>query len=275
MASSYSYISKLMKIKASATLIAPVRNVATNIELTVEKLNGILTTVFESYAMVLVESDSSDATVELGLRLQSEGKVTAFKSLGELSPRFPIRCDRIATARNEGLAIARNIKNNQFFLFADFDGPNNSLTAQGILSCFNYSGWSAMVANQYGRYYDIWALRHKIWCPGDCWQEYKELQHEFGPALARWIAVGSRQIHIPPTTKPIKVDSAFGGFGIYRAESIRGAAWCGLNTDGVEVVDWLAFNRSVIGPIAINPMLRNTGPPEHYVNYPSAYKGDQ
>mgnify|MGYP003327104484 CR=1 FL=1 len=30
---------------------------------------------------------------------------------------------------------------------------------------------AAVCANASPRYYDIWALRHRTWCPSDCWQD--------------------------------------------------------------------------------------------------------
>lgn len=260
-----------MTVDVTATLIAPIRDVSEYLEETVVRLNEVLSLVFNRVNIVLVESDSSDRTVPLGLKLLTEKKISFFETMGNLAERHPGRSDRIAVARNRGLSVAKQEFFCDYYIFADLDGLNNSVSLEGILSCFKYTGWSAMLANQYGRYYDIWALRHPVWCPGDCWQDYHKLKLALGERLARWVAVGSKQIHIPSTCRPIEVESAFGGFGIYRAEAVRDAAWCGHTIDGIQVCEWVNFNRSVVGPIVINPMLRNSSPFEHCVDYPTAY----
>lgn len=257
-----------MLIPANVTLIAPIRNVAGSLAQDVIHLNGILSSVFTQVKVVLIESDSTDLTLEIAHHLLAANQVHLVKSLGSLLDRHPVRCDRIALARNSGLAVARENFTTDFYIFADLDGVNQSITVDGIRSCFGYSGWAAMIANQYGRYYDIWALRHPIWCPGDCWVEYNCLLPVFGDKTSRWLAVGSRQITISPSLSPIQVKSGFGGFGIYRSDSVRCAAWSGLTSEGAEVVDWCSFNNCVIGQIYINPKLQNTGPKEHYVDPP-------
>lgn len=257
-----------MKLNKSAILIAPIRNVARYIEATVTHLNTVLGTVFSRVDVVLVESDSADETCARAQTLLASGRISVFESLGSLAERHPIRCDRIALARNHGIQLARDLYTPDFFIFADFDGVNNTLTAEGVASCFRYKGWSAMLANQYGRYYDIWALRHPVWCPGDCWQDYAQLLPSFGDKWAKWMAVGARQIQISAELPPIRVLSGFGGFGIYEASSIECASWSGLRPDGSEVVDWLSFNSKVNGPIFINPAMRNSGPQEHYIPLP-------
>ena len=257
-----------MVIPANATLIAPIRNVSGSLASDLTHLSGVLSSVFAVLKVVLVESDSTDSTLDIAHQLMAANLVHHVRSLGKLSDRYPIRCDRIAIARNSGLAVSREHYSTDFYVFADLDGVNKSITVDGVLSCFRYSGWSAMVANQYGRYYDIWALRHSTWCPGDCWVEYNALLPLFGDKIARWLAVGSRQIAIDSDLPPILVRSGFGGLGIYRSDSVRGSAWSGLTSEGTEVVDWCSFNNSVVGQIYINPKLQNSGPSEHYVDPP-------
>lgn len=250
-------------INAEVVLIAPVRDVESHLRDGVVHLSNLLSSVFRFHKIVIIESDSSDNTVTLAQKLFDSGLVHRFVSLGSMREMYPLRCDRIAQARNVGLSIAREDFRPDYFVFADLDGLNSTLTTEGLLSCFRYTGWAGMLANQYDRYYDIWALRHPIWCPQDCWLDYKALTRTVSPELARWICVGSRQIHIPATHAPISVESAFGGFGIYTAESVRTANWSGVTPSGSEVCEWVSFNRSVIGPIFINPQLQNSTPLEH------------
>lgn len=254
--------------KTDITLISPVRNSSKYLSAEATHLRKILLETFEKVHLVFIESDSSDNTVEIGQALSSEKILDTFISLGELGVKYPYRTDRIAYARNTGLDIAIHKYNTEYIAFADTDGINGSLTSEGVASCFRYSGWSGMIANQYGRYYDIYALRHPIWCPGDCWVQYTELARQLSPELARWVCVGSRQTKISNKTQPIQVLSGSGGFGVFKTDSIRKSSFKGLDKNGKEICEWISFCESVDGGIFINPVMQNTGPAEHYVPIP-------
>jgi hypothetical protein len=109
-------------------------------------------------------------------------------------------------------------------IMVDLDDVIATFKPSQIKYLFEHTEWDALFANCLGKYYDIWALRieRDKWtqlCPFqvidyDCWeavQKYRTRQ-----------VVSQHQISIPVSTPLIPVNSAFGGFGIYKVDKING-----------------------------------------------------
>ena len=254
------------RLSRDVCLISPIRDGEGFLASNVAHLRAQLQAIFKRVHIVIVESDSSDRTVDQCLHLRRNGLISQFFSLGSIADKHPFRSDRIAQARNFGLIQAQHYFRVDFYAFADLDQLNLSLTSSGIASCFRYDSWNGFLCNQRGRYYDIWALRHPVWCPSDCWSDYSRLSRSIGPRLARWMSVGARQIRIPVDSPPISVQSAFGGFGIYRAD-VCFPNWKGVDDSGRQVCEWVNFNKCIGEGLFINPAMTNEGPPEHYVSF--------
>jgi hypothetical protein len=77
---------------------------------------------------------------------------------------------------------------------------------------------AAIFPNQIGPYYDMWALRHQTYCPTDVWEEALDyyIKHQCEDEEAFQAAFARRMFTLPQTAAPLEVDSAFGGFGLYR-----------------------------------------------------------
>jgi hypothetical protein len=93
--------------------------------------------------------------------------------------------------------------------------------------------WDALFANSAGKYYDIWALRSKeLNVMFDCWDFVRHMQHQIGlkQDFAKEIAVKQYQNKIAPDRKPIPVESAFGGLGLYRLAKTAGCVYSGQTT---------------------------------------------
>ena len=123
-------------------------------------------------------------------------------------------------------------------------------------------------ANQSGRYYDVWALRHPLWSPNDCWEEleFRRRYIKF-PELALAYSIRSRMIKIPKNSKWIEVDSAFGGLAIYKSElfSLDGK-YSGLTSEGRKTCEHVEFHKSLTESgkrIFINPRLINARITDH------------
>src|ERR1035437_8914171 len=135
----------------------------------------------KTLSWVVVESDSSDRTLDALRTLEVDVPGFRFISLGSLHETIPIRTQRIAYCRNVYL---EELKSNllyseiDYFVVADLDGVNNLVSAEGFESCWARSGWDVCTANQRGPYYDIWALRHPIWNPNDCFQQLEFLDRK-------------------------------------------------------------------------------------------------
>lgn len=216
----------------------------------------------------IVESDSSDGTIR-ALGQLSELYPLTFQSEGKLRRTMPLRTERIAYCRNQLVDLVRASEFGEidFVLMADLDGLNESISAEGLSSCWEVQApWGVLTANQPNGYYDIWALRHSDWMPGDCWENYRSLEPKFGKKIAKEIAVSSRQIAIPTSARVIEVDSAFGGLGLYRTTAFLSGKYRGTNPDGSEICEHVPFHAQLRGAghrIFINPAFVNSTPQEH------------
>lgn len=217
---------------------------------------------------LVIESDSSDDTVDVLETLCSETENFRYLSLGDLRRTLPQRTARIAHCRNTALdEIAAHYGDVDYVILSDMDNLNTRLTEAGVLSCWSREDWGAVTANQSGRYHDIWALRHEDWCPNDCWRQNAFFtRHGVGYAWARLASVYLKMIRIPQDAPWIEVQSAFGGFAIYTREAITSGRYTGLYPDGSEWCEHVPFHgelRAAGHKVFINPALINTDYSSH------------
>lgn len=246
-----------------------VRNVASTIERDVISIENALGD-FRSVMWFLVESDSEDTTLEQLKSLSSANDKFRFTTLGQIQNLGEPRTVGMAKARNRYLQELKENTEYQtvdILAISDFNGLNSKLAREAITSCFDVQDWDACFANQSGRYYDIWALRHPIWSPNDCWQQldFYRKYYKF-PELALAASVRSRMIRIPRRSEWIEVDSAFGGFALYRPEAIGNAMYEGLTADGKAICEHVPFHanmRKNQKKLYINPNLINTRSTDH------------
>ncbi|QWE10811.1 glycosyltransferase family 2 protein [Polynucleobacter sp. es-EL-1] len=253
-------------ISESTILLAgPVRNASTQIGDDFEHLLSSLNQ-FKKVFCFVVESDSTDDTVE---RLEQFSKAIpnfSFVSIGQLSKTLSKRTDRIAYCRNLVIdAVAQDSKYSDvdFIAMADMDGMNGLVTQEKIAQCWEVDEpWDVITANQLGEYYDVWALSHPYWNPMDCWEQKRKLENILGDKSAQNIAVGCKQAEIDPRADLIEVDSAFGGLGIYTREAFLAGRYAGTDDQagGIDVADHIPFHRELRQKgyrIFINPALIN------------------
>ena len=228
---------------------------------------------------LIIESDSIDKT-SLKLKELSESiDLFRFYSLGGLSERMPLRTQRLAFCRNIYLDEIRGnplYSDFEYVVVADLDGVNNLLTREGVRSCFQSNICDVCTANQRGNYYDIWALRHSVWCPGDCWEAFRYL-NQFSlsaqdAANQLHASVYSKMIVIPENFNWVEVESAFGGMAIYKRNALlaSNSQYIGLNQDGLEVAEHVSLHLDMTQrkyKIFINPSLINTDYTEHSIRF--------
>ena len=91
-------------------------------------------------------------------------------------PLTSYRTKNISNARNMYLDKMRELVNTgydaKYFIAIDMD---NVCSGQMDLDVFKRAmgredQWDSVSFNRHG-YYDIWALRHEFWQPGDCWRQ--------------------------------------------------------------------------------------------------------
>ena len=214
---------------------------------------------------LVIESDSSDKTIDTLRDLEKEIPGFRFISLGPLAQQMPIRTQRIAHCRN---AYLDELKSNPLYadidyvVIADLDGVNNLVSSDGFASCWLRSDWGVCTANQRGPYYDIWALRHHLWSPNDCWRQYHFLlAMKANREAALWASMYTKMITIAESNDWIEVDSAFGGLAIYRRHALDDVFYSGLDETGGQVCEHVSLNSQIRSRgyrIFINPRLINT-----------------
>jgi hypothetical protein len=151
---------------------------------------------------------------------------------------------------------------------ADFNNLNNKLTATAIESCFVNNSWDVVSANQRGRYYDVWALRHPQWSPNDCWEQHAFYRKYMKfPESAITFSMRSRMLRIPRDEAWIEVDSAFGGLAIYKSSILNSnAKYSGITSEGKRICEHVPFNLALKAKgarIFVNPALINTRITDH------------
>lgn len=242
--------------------------VARNCERTIRQDVQRLQTAFESchqLQWLIVESDSSDNTLNCLVLLERDIPGFRFRSLGHLADSLPIRSERIARCRNaylDELNSNPQYSATDYVAIADLDGVNQLVTKEGVTSCWTRHDWDVCTASQRGPYYDIWALRHPLWNPSDCWRQYKFLcECNVQRELAAWVSRYAKMITIPESSEWIPVDSAFGGLAIYRRAILTDACYRGIDDDNEPICEhvWLHNQLRATGAsIFINPRLINT-----------------
>jgi len=241
-------------------IAAAVRNNSTHLPAIFDNINTI-SSLFSDIMCIFVESDSSDNSLELLYKFKENNNKIEIISLGKLEPTMPLRTQRISTARNTYLERVEQLHlEYDTLLVLDTDEVNaDPVDIESILSNFKYTGWDMICGNQGHLYYDLWALRHPIWMPFDCWERIANRPSFMSPSDAKEIFLGSRRIHIDQNLPPIKVESAFGGSAFIKTKSIKGARHCGIY-NGNQICEWVPFCKALNkekGNIYINPRFIN------------------
>jgi glycosyltransferase involved in cell wall biosynthesis len=252
----------------SVAIVGIVRNIEKSLKKDYERLTKAFSR-FEHIDFFVVESGSTDKSNKALEQLSNEKDNFKYECLA--IDHEIIRTSNMATARNAYLAYLREdsrLSQYQYVVVADFNKLNNKLDKNAVDSCWSNSAWDVVTANQSGRYYDIWALRHPIWSPNDCWESltfYKKYL-KF-PERALTYSLRARSIRIPKDAEWIEVDSAFGGLAIYKSELLDSAAnYRGVSFEGKAVCEHVSFNnelRESGARIYLNPRLINTRITDH------------
>jgi hypothetical protein len=194
-----------------------------------KELNNILKSL-EAYGDVdifLVESDSTDTTLEVLTRFQKKGTLE-FQSLGFLEDSLPNRIERIRYCRNIYVDFIRiSEKKYDYIVVADLDGMNKGLKRKAFSKVFSANQqWHMCSANQKFGYYDVYALRASNWSEGDY---QRELQNKIGGVKLSYMqedrlrksVIYSKMRRVPRSSEWIRVDSAFGGLAVYKPEVFK------------------------------------------------------
>lgn len=218
-------------------IVGTVSNVAKVIKYDLRRVNNSLRNIAE-VEVFLVESDSQDNTCEKLLQLKNVFPNFAYVNLGTLSSKIPDRVERIRYCRNIYVDYIREFfaeRQWDYIVVVDLDGMNSRLNQKGILTTLNSNlDWAGCFANQRRGYYDLYALRCEGWVNEDVFLELSKFKSSL-PFISKnrvsffnWLqsfrhfdtlrenAIYSKMRVIPSNVPWIRVDSAFGGLGIYK-----------------------------------------------------------
>ncbi|MFO1081058.1 MAG: glycosyltransferase family A protein [Reyranellaceae bacterium] len=255
-----------------AILSGLVRNCERHLPRSLDNLDRFASTYDAAYFLFMV-SDSDDGSRELLERWLASGRQGEVVDHGHLAERWPRRTERLALLRNmviESVGGSRR-RDWEHLVIADLDNVLESrMPVEPFIAAGKYLDEdprrAAVFANAFPLYYDVWALRHPLWCPYDCWHRIWGRRRGQSFEAAKFREVFARQIAISDSMAPIPVRSAFGGLGIYRLSFALQAHYCGTSAEGLEVSEHVAFNEAIAalgGELCIFPPLQVRAPPEH------------
>jgi len=253
-----------------------------NIEKTLKKDIQNISTALEFFKEVhwfLVQSDSTDKSEQILSEIKKININFNYLSIDIPENRYSFRTERLAIGRNKYLSYIReNIDPIQFpyIVIADFNLLNNKLSSEAVLSSWSRDDWDVVTANQSGRYYDIWALRHPLWSPNDCWEQHEFLKKYIKiPEIVNAYSIKSRMLRIPKGSDWIPVESAFGGFAIYKSNFLmHNFFYEGKNEAGNMICEHVYFNKKIKqsgASIFINTSLINANYTDHSRRMSPAY----
>ena len=255
-----------------AVIVGAARNCAGHLPRVLDNL-ALLAGLYAETHFIFAVSDTTDGTLGLIEAWLASGRKGRVLDLGNLEEEIPVRSERIARARNACLDEIRRSTSVAFdhLIVADLDDVMAGTLA---LDAFAAAGeWleasperAGVFPNAAPRYYDIWALRHDRWCPGDCWHPIWGRPPGEAFEAAKIREVFSRQIEIPANLPPIAVRSAFGGLGLYKMPAALAGTYGGIDPEGRPVSEHVACNRAIGeagGRLHIFPSLRVRAPQEH------------
>lgn len=225
-------------------------------------------------SFIFVVSDSQDGTLQIlktWVAGRPRGRVI---DLGNLEPRLPLRTQRLAHVRNLAVDQVRQGEEAKYdhLIVVDLDDVlaapiSADIFAKAAHWLDAFPARAGVFPNGRPRYYDIWALRHDMWCPHDCWHPvwFRDPRRNIHDIRAREIV--GRMLKLPFWLPPIPVRSAFGGIGIYKLRFALAARYVGIDEQGRETCEHVAFNASVRqagGGLYIFPSLVARSPSEHF-----------
>lgn len=228
---------------------------------------------FSQFKILIIESDSSEKYHAYLDNFFGNENIKIIK-LGNLKSQIEngeLRTARIAFARNKYLEYLNESEEYQtydYLMIFDSDGISNLISFNQIVKAININeDWSAQFPNQLIYYYDIYALRSENWVE----ENYKITREKylsagFSPKQAVLKSLSNKIVHIKKNNGLIPVQSAFGGFGIYKISRIGNSKYLGVKNGNSEC-EHISFNSEINknypGTLFINPkLISGTGFPD-------------
>ena len=177
----------------------------------------------ELFAIHIVESDSTDDTVQYLKKFERDNEIFSSLSLGDLKSRIPDRVARIQFCREKYVEWLREntfLDKADAIIVVDFDVEFHLLNRERLdylLMPITSNRVDAIFPNVHGPYYDLYALRCNGWVMTDVWEDVSKFKNMLSTEECLEAFIYSRQIKLGGSGL-LRVQSAFGGLGVYRAE---------------------------------------------------------
>jgi len=212
--------------------------------------------MFQKYEIIIFENDSTDDTLKILNRYAEKFPLTIISEIG-LDRLFVKRTQRLSYGRN---CVLEEIKKREpdYHCIADMDGVLGSeVNIDSFLSNFSVpEAWDAVFPVNERLYYDIWALRHKTIYPYDYLREVENFHPQFNTQDALNVNLRSiAALDYQNLLGWLRVQSAFGGMGVYKTRSFKNVSYFGVN-DGNEICEHVILHQTankVGGQLFINP----------------------
>lgn len=177
---------------------------------------------FHSYNINIFENDSIDGSDDHLKLLSSRNELNLiqYKNLDEI---YPLRTQRLSFGRNLLLNSIRGT-NVDYFAVVDMDGvASKNFNIRSFLSNFESEEcWDAVFPINDNQYYDIWAFRHKTLWDFDYEEKMNAVPTQFSnKKLIDFYLTSIMQLGINDLKNWLRVESAFGGMGIYKYDRFK------------------------------------------------------
>jgi hypothetical protein len=252
----------------AAVFIGAARNCEPYLERALERW-AILRPCFSSARFIVAENDSTDRTKDILAAWASGAPDRRVLCLDGLAERDLRRSERLAIARNrllDEIIAAEELRTAEFLVVMDLDEASLAITRERLCRCMEYTGWDALFANQFLYYYDVWALREARRSPDDWVDRVAVASASYPESWARFRHLTWRARPIWPLASPLPVQSAFGGFAIYRMPVALTSRYQGRQ-NGRVVCEHVPFNERLAhegARLFIHPGLINMLPSPLY-----------
>jgi len=231
-------------IKKKAIICAILKNEEKNLYNFFKILKKIKN-LFFNYHVILVESDSNDNTYSISKKLIKDlnGEIIKTKTNKKW-----LRTKRIEYCRNIYMQTIRKkkfLKNFDYLIILDVDNVNHNLKINNILDSLKKlpKNWIGVFPNQKLIYYDLYALRIKKYFEFDCFEKMISSLNLLSPSQSYFKIIFKNFFIINKfKNRFIKVESAFGGLGIYKLKYVLNKKYSSLNGKYCEHV---FFNKSL------------------------------
>lgn len=218
---------------------------------------------FKNFKIFIFENDSKDATLNIIKKLMDEFPIdlTSHKNLDSF---LPLRVQRLSHGRNYLLNKISNL-DFDYFCVADMDGVfSKNFNPEHFFDNFKYDEcWDAVFPVNSGIYYDIWAFRHETLWDFDYEEKMNQIPTQFEDQnILKFYIDRIQKFGINDVRSWLRVNSAFGGMGIYKAEKFIGLTYKPINQNNRHTCEHVPFHEQAVRlgrKIYINPYFRING----------------